>query len=117
MQETSNSGDDKGLREGLEKVFRQLALTLEKEGLKEIKAEGKFDPFLHEAIHREESPEVDEGKILEVYQKGYMLNGRVLRPAKVKVARRMGTEQAPKDTADSGAKQPAEIDNDQYTVK
>lgn len=117
IEETKKAGDIKCLEDGLEKVHRQLMQMLEKEGLKEIKAEGKFDPFLHEAIQREENPDAEEGKILEVYQKGYMLGGKALRPAKVKVARKTEPEEAPKNAVECEAKQVAEEDEDQYPVK
>jgi len=94
----SEKNENSSQAEGVEKLREQLLRTLEKEGLREIRTDGKFDPFVHEALTREESEDADEGKILEVYQKGYMLAGKAIRPAKVKVAKRKEPE-APKEPA------------------
>lgn len=86
-----NAGKDCGhseLKTGLESLHKQLYQILQREGLREIKAQGKFDPFMHEALMREEREDADDGKILEVYQKGYALGQKALRPAKVKVAKK-----------------------------
>jgi molecular chaperone GrpE len=74
--------------EGVALVERKLRAMLEAEGLTEIEAEGaQFDPALHEALTQEDSDHHDEGQIIEVVQKGYMLNDKVVRPALVRVAR------------------------------
>jgi len=72
--------------EGIEMIYSQLMTVLESEGLEEIKSLKSFDPRLHEALIAEKS-EKAPGTILEVFQKGYMLNGNVIRAAKVKVAK------------------------------
>ena len=75
------------IRTGLELITREFAKILSSEGIKEIESMGgKLDPSLHEAVEQSESTE-PEGTILGVMQKGYMLNGRVVRPARVKVAK------------------------------
>jgi molecular chaperone GrpE len=71
---------------GVELLYSQLIGVLEGQGLKDIQQMSMFDPRLHEALMVEESKE-PQGKILEVFQKGYMLGDCVLRPAKVKVAK------------------------------
>ncbi len=70
---------------GLELVSGQLRGTLEGHGLEEIPAEPGilFDPNLHEAIMTQASPEYSEGTVLQVLERGYLLHGRLLRPAKV----------------------------------
>jgi molecular chaperone GrpE len=74
--------------EGMALVERKLRALLEAEGLTEIEAEGaQFDPALHGAITQEDSDDHDEGQIIEVVQKGYMLKDKVVRPALVRVAR------------------------------
>lgn len=86
-----NAGKDCGrseLKTGLESLQKQLYQILQREGLREIKAQGRFDPFMHEALMREEREDAEDGKILEVYQKGYALGQKALRPAKVKVAKK-----------------------------
>ncbi len=70
---------------GLEKIQKQLREILKKQGLEEIKAIGeKFNPEFHEAVEQVESDE-KEGIVAEEVQKGYILNGKVIRTAKVKV--------------------------------
>jgi len=83
-RETSSEED---FRQGITMIARQLGETLRKYGLTEIPAEGlPFDPNVHEAIAREESEAASPGTVLSVLQKGYALNDRLLRPARVKVA-------------------------------
>jgi molecular chaperone GrpE len=72
--------------QGIEMIYRQLSDALRKRGLAEVPAGGVFDPNLHEAVVRVETDEAPPNTILEVLQKGYTLNDRLLRPAFVKVA-------------------------------
>lgn len=70
----------------LEPIKKQLLGILKKYGLEEMKTAGeKFNPEFHEAIEQVESAENEEGIIMEEAQKGYLLNGKVLRTSKVKV--------------------------------
>lgn len=87
LEDAERNDDPASLRKGLEGLRRQFLQTLQKEGLKEIGTDGKFDPFVHEALMREERDDVEDGTILEVFQKGYTLGQRTLRPARVKVAK------------------------------
>jgi len=82
-------GDDQGEeddRTGLAGIRRQLLQVLQRQGLREIRTDGGFDPFEHEALERVERPNGKDSEILEVYQKGYLLGQKVIRTAKVKVA-------------------------------
>jgi len=90
--ENQGNADPRDLKKGLEGLHRQLLQVLQREGLREIKAEGRFDPFMHEALMREERPDAEDGQILEVYQKGYQVGSRPIRPARVKVAIRKTSE-------------------------
>lgn len=73
---------------GVELIYAQLWDMLEKEGVERIEAENKpFNPELHEALLSEQSDK-EENTVLEELQKGYTMNGRVIRPTKVKVAKR-----------------------------
>jgi len=73
--------------QGVEMIYKQLLKTLEDQDIEEILAEGEeFNPEYHEAIMRVESEEFEEGIVVEVVQKGFSLNDRVIRPAMVKVA-------------------------------
>lgn len=80
------SGDLEEFYNGTRKIFEKFTKILENEGLKTIEASGKFDPFNHEAMEREERDDVEEYTILEVLEDGYIYNGQVIKPAKVKVA-------------------------------
>ncbi len=71
---------------GMKMVYASLTATLEKFGVKEIDALGKpFDPVYHEAVMKETVDDREKGVVLEVYQKGYILIDKVIRPAMVKV--------------------------------
>jgi molecular chaperone GrpE len=73
---------------GLQLVHKELLSALRAEGLEAIDAFGKpFDPNLHEAVESHEQNDVSEPTCSEVYRTGYLLKGRVLRPAMVAVAR------------------------------
>ena len=69
---------------GVVNIKEQVRSFLKKEGIEEIKEEKIFNPEIHEAVALSEGK---EDEILEVFQKGYFLNGKVLRPAKVKVGK------------------------------
>ena len=73
--------------EGIKLVHTQLMNALKKNGLEEIEALGEdFDPNFHSAVIMEDTDEYESGKVCFVVQKGYKLNGKVIRPAMVKVA-------------------------------
>ncbi len=109
--------DSTGFKKGLEGLRKQLLQVLQREGLKEIKADGKLDPFMHEALMREEREDADDGKILEVFQKGYTLNSTPIRPARVKVAKKKdpGTteEQRQKETNHNHDNQEEEVEEEE----
>lgn len=72
---------------GVEMIYNQLLKSFAEEGIEEIIAEGEeFNPEYHEAIMRVETPEYEEDTVIEVVQKGFILEDRVIRPAMVKVA-------------------------------
>jgi molecular chaperone GrpE len=74
--------------DGIELIHVKLNAILEDEGVEVIIAEGEtFDPNYHEAITYEEDDDHQDGQVIEVVQKGYKLGDRVLRPAKVRVAK------------------------------
>lgn len=76
------------LREGTRATLQLLAKALEKAGVTEIIPQGEqFNPELHEAIVMQPSAEHVPDSIVQVVQKGYQLNGRLLRPARVIVAK------------------------------
>lgn len=70
---------------GMELIYAKLLDALKREGLEEMKTLGEqFDPYRHDALRHGEG---DEGKVVEVIQKGYTLKGKVLRHAKVVVGK------------------------------
>lgn len=78
---------DDAYRKGIELTFAQLCETLQKLKVEEINPEGKkFDPNLHNAVMHVEDDALEEGTVAEVFQKGFQLNGKVIRHAMVKVA-------------------------------
>ncbi len=74
--------------EGIDLIHRKMIASFEADGVKIIEVKGKFfDPNMHEAISHEDSPEHESGQIIDVVQPGYTLGDRVIRPARVRVAR------------------------------
>lgn len=79
------AGDD--YKTGVDLVLRQFMDALNKLGLEPVGVEGEpFDPNVHNAVMREDADGVEEETVTAVFQKGYKLGDRVLRPAMVKVA-------------------------------
>jgi len=83
--EAAGLHEEAKLEDGVRLVHRQLSDVLAREGLKEIPTDVAFDPHVHEALAAIPSGD-EEGTILEVVQRGYLLGDRVLRPARVIVA-------------------------------
>lgn len=72
---------------GLNGILKQLETTLSQAGIEKIKAVGqKFDPHFHEAV--KEVPGEEDGMVAEQYQTGYMMNGKVIRPAQVAITKK-----------------------------
>ena len=92
--EAGKSKHDFGiLYKGVEMIHKDLKGFLKQKGLEEIEAKGRpFDPHQHEAMMQEQTDECPEDHVVEEFQKGYILNGRVIRPAKVKVAKKPNDE-------------------------
>ncbi|MEG2360207.1 MAG: nucleotide exchange factor GrpE [Christensenella sp.] len=78
---------DEAFVEGISMIMRQLQETLKNLGVEEIPADGQFDPTVHNAVMQLEAEEFEPNQIVEVLQKGYSLNDRVLRHTMVKVAK------------------------------
>jgi molecular chaperone GrpE len=75
------------LLEGSEATLKVLISTMQQFGIEELDPAGEpFDPEFHEAISMQPSDDVEPGSVVTVVQKGYSLNGRLLRPAMVVVA-------------------------------
>ena len=80
---------DEVMARGLEMIYTDLRSVLEKHGLKPIKTVGeRFDPYLHEAVLQSVDNDHEEDTVLEEIQRGYTLNMKVIRCAKVRVSKR-----------------------------
>ena len=85
------SGEPARLVEGMEATLRLLNRAFEKSGLSVVDPAGQpFNPEFHEAMATQPTADHPPGTVLAVVQKGYVLNGRLLRPARVLVAREPG---------------------------
>jgi molecular chaperone GrpE len=81
----AEEGDE--FHKGVLLIYKQLFDVLRKHGVRPIDEKlVKFDPNVHEAVVREENPDVPNHSVMDVLQKGYFLHDRLLRPALVKVA-------------------------------
>jgi molecular chaperone GrpE len=81
------SGDGEGLAHGVRLVYRELRSTLERAGVETYDPTGeRFDPTWHEALATRAQEGADAGVVLETVEKGYRLDGQVLRPARVVVS-------------------------------
>ena len=77
------------LKEGVEMIQKQFSTFLKNQKAEPIEALGKpFDPNLHEVLNQQESEEHEENTVIQEYSKGYTLNGRILRSAKVVIAKK-----------------------------
>ncbi len=95
LEAAEKSQDVKALLEGVALTLKGLMSAMEKFGLTqfEVALGEAFNPHHHEALHIEETLEHPEGSVVRVYQKGYKLHDRVIRPALVAVAKRPATEE------------------------
>ncbi len=83
----ADKADAQSLLEGKKATLKLLTATMERFGVVELDPQGEpFDPQEHEAMTMQPSADVEPGSVLSVFQKGYALNGRLLRPARVVVA-------------------------------
>lgn len=86
--EVTKNDEDNPMREGMLATYRQLIHALDVSGMKEIDPKGEaFDPHKHQAVAMVPAPEgVAAGAVVEVFQRGWLISERVLRPAMVSVA-------------------------------
>ncbi len=89
MEQGRETQNIESLLEGVDMTHRGLVETLEKFGVVPVDSVGKpFDPNVHEALAMEESAEADDNTVLREFQRGYLFKDRLLRAAKVVVARK-----------------------------
>lgn len=101
LRDTGSGDEARGVHHGYELIYKQLLESLQRFGLEAIEASGvRFDPNFHQAVNTRPSRDVGDGMILEELRKGYLLKGRLLRPAMVTVASPPVSDAA--DAADAG---------------
>jgi len=111
IEHAGESGE--GLTEGVRMVYNQMHDVLGRHGLEKIESKRvPFDPNVHEALMQAPSTEIPDGHVLQTFQTGYSLAGRVLRPAKVVVSQGSPVEDDEPQESDreTQAKQPERSD-------
>ena len=99
------------LVEGIRIIYDQLLDILKSHNVEQIEALGEmFDPAIHQAMTQQSNPEKEEDSVLEEFQKGYRLNGRVIRPSRVIVNKL--TEEKPGDGREGESPEQPEDEND-----
>ena len=93
LTQAETSCDFEAFRKGLEMLRSQLLSSLEKHGVAQIESLQKiFDPNVHEAMMQVDSAAHEDNQVVDEFEKGYMLNGRLLRPSRVSVCKKKKNE-------------------------
>jgi molecular chaperone GrpE len=94
LQNTNSVENVDALVKGIKIIYDQMLDIFKSHGVEQINAPGDhFNPAMHEAMMQKNEPEKEDNIVLEEFQKGYMLNGRVIRPSKV-IVNKLASEQA-----------------------
>lgn len=87
MESLAQGHDPEKVKQGLKIAQEELHKILEEHGVEVVKSVGEpFDPNRHEAVAMVDSADAKEGTVMDEIQKGYLLNGRLIRPSKVRIA-------------------------------
>jgi molecular chaperone GrpE len=93
IEHASKTESSKTIVEGVELTLNGFRKVLERFGVTIVEAlQAKFDPNLHEAVYTEERDDVEPGTVVGEFQKGYIMDGRLLRPSMVSVAKKPDAE-------------------------
>jgi molecular chaperone GrpE len=93
IEHAGKTDEAKAIAEGVALTLNGFLKVLEKFNVSRVDAAGKkFDPNLHEAVYQEETEKVEPGTVIGEFQKGYVMDGRLLRPSMVSVAKRPESE-------------------------
>jgi molecular chaperone GrpE len=93
LEHAESNTDIQAFKEGLKLIQDQLLCSLKKHGVERIECTGKeFDPNFHEAMLQADSEHHEENKVIGEFERGYLLNGRLLRPSKVSVCKKIKKE-------------------------
>lgn len=88
LEHASKTNDFKSIHDGVKIVLNEFLKVLEKAGVQPVEALGqKFDPNFHEAFFQEERKDVEPEIIVSEHLKGYVLNGRLIRPSLVSISK------------------------------
>jgi molecular chaperone GrpE len=88
LKAINSTTDVASLAQGVEAIYKQLESTLRSIGVERVEAEGKpFDPNVHEALMAEKKADMENNMVIDVLQNGYTLNGRLVRPARVRIVK------------------------------
>lgn len=85
VEASSGTKDFDSLVKGVEMIIRNLKDIMKAEGVEEVSSTGEFDPQYHYAVSSEDAENFKENEIVRVLQKGYVMKGKVIRPAMVSV--------------------------------
>jgi molecular chaperone GrpE len=100
LEHASSEGAQEGIQGGVEMTLQQFLGILQRFGVTPIAAEGEpFDPTKHEAVMEQATGDYDPGHVVAELQKGYLLNDRLVRPAKVVVAKAHGSAESEEEEA------------------
>jgi molecular chaperone GrpE len=100
--QNARSAEKDGLVKGIRIIYDQLLDVLKSHNVEQVDALGeKFDPVVHEAMTQQTNLQKEEGVVLEEFQKGYRLNGRVIRPSRV-VVNKLPEQMEPQQEAQRG---------------
>ena len=103
---TGEGTEASAMAEGIELSLKLLLGAMERQGIAAVDPIGApFDPNLHEAMTMVDNAEVEPGSVVTVFQKGYTVNGRLIRPARVIVARQPPAE-ADESAPDTASNEP-----------
>jgi molecular chaperone GrpE len=101
LEHACNSEDFEAFKTGLQMIKEKFLGCLQKHGVELIDTAGKdFNPHIHEAMMQVESAEHDDSQVVGEFERGYMLNGRLLRPAKVSVCKHPSTGADPENNCE-----------------
>jgi len=93
IEHAGKTDEAKAIAEGVALTLNGFLKVLEKFDVSRVEAKGmKFDPNLHEAVYQEVSDQVEPGTVIGEFQKGYLMDGRLLRPSMVSVAKMAESE-------------------------
>lgn len=109
LQSTQSAENLDVLIEGIKITYDQMLDILKSHGVEQIKALGeKFDPALHEAMMQKNDTQQEQNVVLEEFQKGYKVNGRVIRPSKVIVNKLPSEPEASQQETSENEQNPGE---------